>query len=325
MSNLKIISLEPRLQEYINKKKQYKLNKVQPSVPLEKEFNITREDMQVVNNYMKGYEISEQNFSISNLHASNDNVSKYSDLNSAFQDNASIKKTRQNLKDDPRLLKMKEKIEKDKVNIKQRDNYEYFDFTPSLNIPENVNNDNRKQDRFLELDYDLTKHHTQHYDKNNMRKYNNPPKIQYKTFNPYGLTEKEFPFEQKDNLNINKVQVYTDKIDDTYQFESELDTEHKVVIPAMYYKNQRYNSRENCDNPNEIRMRDINFDDYLRNSNPTRKTKSIGYRNPVEHYFNYISEDIQDPKHIVMDFPRGGEVTRQYNKQNARKYTREIY
>lgn len=324
MSNLKIISLEPRLQEYVNKKKQYKINKVQPSVPLEKEFNITREDMHIINNYMKGFEISNKNFDILNLSASND-TNKFSDLKSAYLDNNTIKENRNLLKEDPRLLRMKEKIEKDKRNVQKRDNYEHFDFTPTLNIPENVNYDTQKQDRFLELDYDLTKHHTQNYERTNMRKYNNPPQIQYNTFNPYGLTEQQFPFEQKDNLNINKVKVYTDKIDNTYQFESELDTDHKVVIPAMYYKNKRYNSRENCDNPNEIKMRDINFDDYLRNSNPTRKTKSLGYRNPVEHYFNYISEDIQDPRHIVLDFPRGGEVTRQYNKQNAKKYTREIY
>jgi hypothetical protein len=48
------ILLEPRLQEYIKKKKYYKSNNIQPGVPLEKEFDITQEDINLIKNLKSG-------------------------------------------------------------------------------------------------------------------------------------------------------------------------------------------------------------------------------------------------------------------------------
>ena len=44
--------LEPRLIDYMKKKKYYKLNNVRPLVPLEKDFNITKHDLKTINLYI---------------------------------------------------------------------------------------------------------------------------------------------------------------------------------------------------------------------------------------------------------------------------------
>jgi hypothetical protein len=46
--------------------------------------------------------------------------------------------------------------------------------------------------------------------------------------------------------------------------------------------------------------------------------KSYGYRNPQEHYFQYIDSDFQNYKNTVLPFPRGGLNTRMDNKSKAR-------
>jgi len=38
------------------------------------------------------------------------------------------------------------------------------------------------------------------------------------------------------------------------------------------------------------------------------KAKSHGYRNPFEHYFDYIDPELQHPDHVVLPIPRGGKL-----------------
>jgi hypothetical protein len=57
---------------------------------------------------------------------------------------------------------------------------------------------------------------------------------------------------------------------------------------------------------------------------PQHTSKSYGYDNPNEHYFDYIDEDIQDPNHIILPFPQGGFATRNNNKSQHKPYTREV-
>jgi hypothetical protein len=48
------MSLEPRLQEYMNKKKFYKQNNITPGIPVEHEFQITKEDRKLLRSYLRG-------------------------------------------------------------------------------------------------------------------------------------------------------------------------------------------------------------------------------------------------------------------------------
>ncbi|AYV80962.1 MAG: hypothetical protein Harvfovirus11_24 [Harvfovirus sp.] len=53
----------------------------------------------------------------------------------------------------------------------------------------------------------------------------------------------------------------------------------------------------------------------------TRGGKSLGYRNPSEHYFDYIDDDIQDANNVVFERARN---TRSDNYGVARQYKRDI-
>jgi hypothetical protein len=49
---------------------------------------------------------------------------------------------------------------------------------------------------------------------------------------------------------------------------------------------------------------------------PSRSFKSYGYRNPHEHYYQYISDEIQT--HLDLPFPRGGVSCRNNKKTNKK-------
>jgi hypothetical protein len=74
---------------------------------------------------------------------------------------------------------------------------------------------------------------------------------------------------------------------------------------------------------NGSKLKDVNIENYLCYGNtPSRSSKSLGYPNPVEHYFNYISDDISKPEHTVFE---PGMPSRLYNKDTAKVYkNREI-
>lgn len=69
-------------------------------------------------------------------------------------------------------------------------------------------------------------------------------------------------------------------------------------------------------------MKDIMADMQL--GMPYNTSKSYGYDNPVEHYYDYIDGEIQAPEHVVLPFPRGGYSTRLDNTSQRKSYTREI-
>lgn len=128
---------------------------------------------------------------------------------------------------------------------------------------------------------------------------------------------------------IGELETYATKINNTYHSMNDMDNEHKMVIPnarnngkkainTASYRSMPYlgkgdgvrdisieteltqgiecRTRRYSDNKEENQM-------YLEQNSglPARGAKSYGYRNPVEHYFQYVSDDLQDPSHVVMD------------------------
>lgn len=57
---------------------------------------------------------------------------------------------------------------------------------------------------------------------------------------------------------------------------------------------------------------------------PPHTRKTYGYDDPFEHYMDYIDGEIQEPEHVIMDFPRGGDSARLANKQQTQR-SRQIY
>jgi len=137
----------------------------------------------------------------------------------------------------------------------------------------------------------------------------------------------QLPIDHNPRLNeiIGQLDTYGNKINRTYQHTSEMDTDLKVVIPNVTSNGKK------CLNSSSYRpvpyvgraegIRNIDTECEMRDSLTTRGAKSFGYLNPVEHYYDYISSDIQDPDHVVFN---PGISTRLDNHKVARPYKREI-
>ena len=111
----------------------------------------------------------------------------------------------------------------------------------------------------------------------------------------------------------------------TYQQMSKMDTDHKLVIPNVVSNGKKsLNSSSYRPVPCVGRsegIRNIDAEGEMRDSLTTRASKSYGYNNPAEHYYDYISNDIQDPDHVVFN---PGVSTRLDNHRVAKQYKREI-
>ena len=68
-------------------------------------------------------------------------------------------------------------------------------------------------------------------------------------------------------------------------------------------------------------VRDTDMETSILRGMPSNTSKSYGYRNPEEHYYEYV-----DPRYTNMElFPRQGISTRLNNKKPAKEYKREIF
>lgn len=117
----------------------------------------------------------------------------------------------------------------------------------------------------------------------------------------------------------------------TYNAASEMDLENKVVVPNMACNSKRGNDNFNYQfEPYFKRNNHKNDDDeneLVRGMQSYRThNRSYGYRNPEEHYFEYIDDDFNGPDSVVEPWVRGGEGSRMQNKAMAknRRYTRDV-
>ena len=82
---------------------------------------------------------------------------------------------------------------------------------------------------------------------------------------------------------------------------------------------------ETSNNRNDLLRDDIDTETDMIRGMPTRTLKSYGFRNPEEHYYDFIDPAFQNSNNTVMEFPRGGEQTRGANKKAARSiYNRDV-
>jgi hypothetical protein len=102
-----------------------------------------------------------------------------------------------------------------------------------------------------------------------------------------------------------------------------MDLDSKVIIPRM---NSKKDSNENKYTGMPFmngELRDVDIESSMRTGSTTSKAKTNGYRNPFEHYFQYIDGEIQRPEHIVFE---RGMPTRLLNKEFSKKTKkREIF
>jgi hypothetical protein len=150
------------------------------------------------------------------------------------------------------------------------------------------------------------------------------PAISYKRYIPYGenndLAGQNYSL---DNI-IGKLDTYRDDLTN-YHREDEMDLDTKVSVPGGKCNNKREKENNYRAVPymTGTKARDVDIENYLCYGNgPSRGAKSLGYPNPAEHYFQYISNDVQKPEHTVFE---PGMPTRMMNKDTARPYkTRDV-
>jgi hypothetical protein len=157
----------------------------------------------------------------------------------------------------------------------------------------------------------------------------------YQTYsNPY-ILNKELPTNVKEPWNVNipsKIQlnqvVYDNQynsyqehspsldniLDKTKKYKQKVDATNDYLKPSDYEDLNRLNLSmiNNC-TEEDRNMLNINVENYIKYGNPTSKAKSLGFENPVEHFFSYIDDSIQDPDHVCFDRPQ---LTRDMNKKN---------
>lgn len=336
------IYLEPRLQEYIKKKIYYKQYNINPVIPLEKEFCITREDIRRLKDFKSG------NLDIYNHKTQEKYLDKNVEPKFEFDPDETYKS-------DIRYQRFLKKKKRDSEAMKQRHNYGKFDeeyknaFNPITNFSldagnANLLNENRHEylldGRDFRLNDKLNTYNSKYKCKNpsiSKRVYKVPkinqstnrfvnyePNVNFSNSDTVQYKFGSFPKNHETTQIIGNMDSYRNNITDKYQRMSEMDTDFKIVIPNVNSNGKKshmnlYHTVPYRDGGN---IRNISTESLMRDSLPTRATKSFGYNNPVEHYFDYIDSDIQDPNHVVFE---PGISTRLDNHSTAKKkYQREI-
>lgn len=157
-----------------------------------------------------------------------------------------------------------------------------------------------------------------------------PPKIQYKMKLHYDKLEKR-RCEQRTKLphtpNYEHVMKYVDKHTNFPAYMTSVFGSpplHGAPNINLSKSNRVYDDRTTNDCINKIREQyfnnqkldsDIMTDIML--GIPSHTGKSYGYNDPFEHSFDYIDNDIQDPNHVILPFPRGGTSARLANKKRV--------
>lgn len=302
--------IEPRLAEYYLRKKFNKKNNIDDDNQiLEKTYQITNFDIKTINDFIKTGTIASKNLE-SQLYCEFIEIPKEKQ-----------KFPSEELMNDYRFQRLKKKYDADKnANVAR----------------ENISNLSRNYNDFI-TDYDCPDN-TQSKQVNsiiNQQKINQSKINQnsrYQTYsNPY-ILNKEKPSDVKEPWNTNKpskiqynqvvydnqynsYQEHTPSLDNildkTKKYKQKVDATNDYLKPSDYEDLKQLNLEEARNEDRNIV--NIDVENYIKYGNPTSKAKSLGFENPVEHFFSYIDDSIQDPDHVCFDRPQ---LTRNMNRKS---------
>jgi hypothetical protein len=310
--------LEPRLVEYIKRKKFYEENNIN-SEGMERQYQITKRDLEKINMHNNnGRAYTEK--SVKNYDEDHDIV----DFSKSKFEMANMY--------DSRMERINEKVKREKEASKYKfnttnlqRNYDMYsrDFssTTSKDFSNEFNLDNIRDemDAPLQRKYEANSNFNTHelIQPPSKHQYNNPPIIQ---------RDQRLPYQRLNHSNENNIGCgysKTYRVPETQHIQkaNSFDVDNKITIPANNCRkndlNMLYNEFNTFGN-----MKNIDYENYVKYGYPTSKAKSLGFENPSEHFFQFIDSDIQDPKHVVSDRPI---LTRLDNKTTAKAKKRDIY
>jgi hypothetical protein len=294
------IMLDPRLRNYIQYKKAYDKNGIDTGVPLEKMFQISKEDLQTIRKFRRG---KRDLYTMDKLGGSQDFVKP---IKKKFEN------TNEKFRNDPHFKKLQQKMKNNRDAIAQKDNYS------TMRNNYDMYSDNELSDRnMLNVEY-----------KNTVR-------TPYKTYAdpPYKSTrtsrKNSFLLDSRDDDlkydNPNLIFQPEKRSNMVYHNEPKISMNERLRFGQNVQLKGLKQSQSYGDNyPSNINrpgLRSMEADNDMRFGMNSRGGKNIGYKNPFEHQFQFIDNDIQHPDHVVND---RGISTRLYNKSRT-KYKRDIY
>ena len=312
--------LDPRLRNYIQYKKAYDKNGIDTGVPLEKMFQISKEDLQTIRKFRRG---KRDFYTMNKLGESQDFVKP---IKKKFEN------TDEKFRNDPHFKKLEQKMKNNRDALVQKDNYS------TMRNNYNMYSDNELSDRnMLNVEYKNTV-------RTPYKTYADPPLQNTKTLrkNSFLLDSRDDDLKY-DNPNLmlqperrsNMVYHNEPKIsmNERLRFgqnrqnrQNRQNVQLKGLNDFDNNEHSEYPQSRSCNDNypsgmNRNGLKSMEADNDMRFGLNSRGGKNIGYKNPFEHQFQFIDNDIQHPDHVVND---RGIPTRLYNK-SRKKYKRDIY
>lgn len=309
------MSLEPRLVEYLKKKKFYEENNINTDANcMEKQYQITRNDLDKINKFMNTKEVYTQK-SVKNYDEDSDLI------------NPTKSKFKMTNMYDYRLDRINEKVKKEKEANKYRfntsnlqKNYDMY----SRNFSSTTSRDFSNEFNLDNIIEDMNKPIRQQYDANpNTNTYElvSPPSVHQYSNPPVIHRDQRLPYQQINNSILGNGYSKSYNVTETpyVQKSNVFDTVNKMTIPSNNCRKSDLNVSYGNFSTNN--MKNIDYENYMKYGNPTSKARSLGFENASEHFFQFIDKDIQDPKHVVSD---RAIPTRLDNKTVARSKNRDV-
>lgn len=292
------LSVEPRIQEYLRQKAYYKERNIEPSISLERRYMITQDDMKIIRNIRSKPESEEKIINNQQTFPS-----------SKFKEDPRVPKI---IKDD-RCKKVPNMgtFAIDKCNDKY---YEVSNSTVNRMLGDRDLSEYSTCRRKVENKCISTNSHVKQYNDDN---------------------EKLYAMCNCDISKFNRRGIPSKLLSDCNDLrQSRLDTETKMVIPDIKDTKRDLNTCKYTSMIGDGDINNVDLETELR-GNATRNCYGRKYNyvsnringrmlydtdQVFEHHFDFISDDVQDPDHIVNENPVS---TRMDNHRIAKTYKRE--
>jgi len=314
------LSLEPRLREYIKKKKYYRENNIDDQF-IERDFSISKADIATIKKYMS---------SKNNKHTPESYHTDYVEQSKTFPS--------EHFKKDKRMEMIKKKQKTIADASEQRKNYDFihnkYDMYNGHSSFSSATNTDFKTDFNPQSWFENTRNispddYQQHvntvdpinpniaqvtdmrkrYSNTNVYK-NNPPEIRYNDYMTFGNNEDLKTSKNTLDEIIGNLNSYGNQHSDLADFNRRNKNTRKLS-PEIQYNAVPY---KKC-----AKKVDPNISNYLQyGADQLRTKKSDGYPNPFEHQYNYVSSDIQNPNHVVFERPMPSRLA---NKDTAKNHS----
>jgi|SaaInlStandDraft_4_1057021.scaffolds.fasta_scaffold04430_5 hypothetical protein len=307
------LMLDPRLAEYVKKRQYYKEHDLETKF-LQKKYSITEDDMRKIKAYKKGHK------------------KVYQDVHKDLIDPSEAKFPSNDFEKDKRLERIKAKQQRETDANNQRHDFgviskSYDMYRKDRPFASASGNDFAKSS-FHPMEWLASSNdEVRNYDDNvrpseslgGTNTYVNP-KSKYNSYISNDTTVNNGNDNTLDSI-IGQLDSYKNTADGTNYRNMMFDDDNERNMPNEKYNGLRDNEAEYNAVPfmgsNNGFDRDIGVDTYMKfGTTPFRSGKSLGYPSTIEHSFNYISPDIQDPNHVVSE---RGIPSRGFNKMRNKR------